>query len=164
MIDLRERIEVRPTSRHTAPLVQPATKVAGSISSPLVLVVEDHPSIRTMLSCVLDLQGFQTACATNGLEALMWLESAHHTGVYPSVILLDLVMPVMNGEVFLERLRASWQAPVPVPPIILFTVDQGDHVDLACSEVLSKPFHIKDLLEKLERVTRDARSSRCCQV
>lgn len=156
MISTRRHFEARTASQETAPLVLPAGQVAGKTRPPLVLVVEDHPSIRNMLSCVLNLQGFQTACTANGQEALIWLESAHHTGVYPSAILLDLVMPVMNGERFLERLRARWQAPVPIPPIILSTVDQGNHAGLACAEVLTKPFHIKDLLEKLRRITRNA--------
>jgi len=154
MIETRMYFEVP-----VAPLVWPVARLAENMQSPLVLVVEDHPSIRNMLSCVLNLQGFHAVCMTNGLEALQWLQSAHDTGEYPAVILLDLVMPVMDGEVFLESLRSCWMAPVPIPPIMLFTVDQSDHANLACTELLSKPFHIKDLLEKLNRIIQNRQST-----
>jgi CheY-like chemotaxis protein len=164
MIDIRTHVEVPVAFHATTSQEKPAMQVAGNAQPPLVLVVEDHPSIRNVLSCVLNLQGFQTICTTNGQEALNWLESAHHTGKYPAVILLDLVMPVMNGEAFLEQMRSYWQAPTPIPPVILFTVDQGDHANLACAEVLSKPFHIKDLLEKLERLLKGVQTTQSCQV
>ncbi|MBV9228221.1 MAG: response regulator transcription factor [Chloroflexi bacterium] len=126
-------------------------------ASPVVLVIDDKPAIREMLSWVLSLQGYQPVCITNGQEALEWIEGARHTQQYPDAILLDLLMPVMNGEKFLARLRAQWDAPVPIPPVILLTVDKGSHEDLACSTVLMKPFHINDLYERLKLCLRERR-------
>lgn len=128
---------------------------------PLILVVEDHAATQNVLSCVLDIQGYQPACAANGLEALEWLEKAIRTKQRPAVILLDLFMPVMNGASFLECMRARWNNSVPMPPVILFTVDQGDHDYLACTEVLPKPFHIRDLLEKLKLVINREQTHTC---
>jgi DNA-binding response OmpR family regulator len=119
---------------------------------PVVLVIDDQPAILDMLSWTLSLQGYQPVCAANGQEALEWIKSALQTGQYPVVILLDLYMPVMNGTRFLASLRALWDAPVPIPPIILLTVDKSDHKHLACDAVLIKPFHIRDLCEKLRLV------------
>ena len=117
--------------------------------SPLVLVIEDHPAIRHVLACILNLHGYRSVCTTNGQEALEWIENALNTQQYPAVILLDLFMPIMDGSQFLSCLRARWCAPVPLPSTILFTVDQGDHDDLACTDTLQKPFHMSELLEKI---------------
>ena len=119
---------------------------------PVVLVIDDQPAILDMLSWTLSLQGYQPVCAANGQEALEWIKSALQTGEYPVGILLDLYMPVMNGTGFLASLRALWNVPVPIPPIILLTVDKSDHEDLGCSDVLIKPFHIRELCERLRLV------------
>lgn len=119
---------------------------------PLVLVIDNTAAIRDMLSYLLRLQGYQPVCKANGQEALEWIENALRIGQLPAVILLDLLMPVMNGSAFLERLRASWNAPFPIPPILLLTVQVGNHSHLKCDDVLFKPFHIKDLWERLDRL------------
>jgi CheY-like chemotaxis protein len=119
---------------------------------PVVLVVEDHPATQHVISAMLHMQGYQPVCTANGREALEWIKQALYTQQYPLVILLDLFMPVMDGSAFLTGLRAAWQTSVPLPPTILLTVDQGNHEALACTDVLQKPFHIKELLERMQRV------------
>jgi CheY-like chemotaxis protein len=119
----------------------------------IVLVIDNHPVILDMLSYMLYFEGYQPACTANGQEALAWIMNALPTGRYPAVILLDLYMPVMDGASFLSCLRAHWNASVPIPPIILLTVDKSNHDHLACSDVLLKPFHIHDLRERLDRIT-----------
>lgn len=121
---------------------------------PLVLVIEDHPATQKVIAYMLLFQGYQPVCVPNGLEALDWIEKALRTQQYPSAILLDLFMPVMDGTHFLACLRHRWQAPVPLPPTILLTVDQGNHDALACTDVLLKPFHVKELMASLKRVCR----------
>ena len=119
----------------------------------IVLVIDNDPVILDMLSSVLYFQGYQPACTANGQEALAWIMNALSTGQCPAVILLDLCMPVMDGPNFLRCLRAHWNTAVPIPPIILLTVDKSNHDHLACSDVLLKPFHIHDLRERLDRIT-----------
>ena len=136
-------------------LRQPPTRLEGMdarAERPAVLVIDDQPAILDMLSWSLALQGYQPVCAANGQEALEWIKNTLHIGRYPMVILLDLHMPVMNGTGFLASLHALWDAPVPIPPIILLTVDKSDHSDLGCDDVLIKPFHIRDLYERLRLV------------
>jgi len=116
---------------------------------PLILVVEDHAATQNVLASVLDMQGYRVVCTANGQEALEWIDQAFQTKQRPAIILLDLFMPVMNGADFLAGMRARWPHAEPQPPVILFTVDQGNHDDLACTGVLLKPFHIRDLLAKL---------------
>jgi DNA-binding response OmpR family regulator len=119
------------------------------IERPVVLVIDDQAAILDMLSCALTLHGYQAVCASNGQEALAWIKHALQTGHYPVAILLDLLMPGMNGTGFLATLRARWNAPVAIPPIILLTVDKNDYGHLGCDDVLIKPFHIRDLFERL---------------
>ena len=123
---------------------------------PVVLVIDDQAAILDILSWALTLHGYQPACASNGQEALVWMQNASHAGQYPVAILLDLLMPVMDGTRFLTTLRACWDAPVPIPPIILLTVSKSDHAHLGCQNVLIKPFHIRDLCEKLRLVVNTA--------
>jgi CheY-like chemotaxis protein len=125
-----------------------------SAKRPLVLVVEDQPAIQDMIAWALHLKGYRSVGTTNGQEALEWIEQARQTGDYPVVILLDLFMPVMNGSTFLANLRTRWDAPLPIPPVILLTVDKSNHEHLACHEVLTKPFHIHDLCDSLRRVSK----------
>jgi CheY-like chemotaxis protein len=65
-----------------------------------VLIVEDDEDLREMMAHLLTLEGFEAATAANGREALEYLQTSR-----PEVILLDLMMPVMDGFVFLEELQ-----------------------------------------------------------
>jgi CheY-like chemotaxis protein len=67
-----------------------------------VLVVEDHADLREMLAVLLESEGFDVQTARNGAEALERLGQTR-----PSVILLDLMMPVMTGDEFRERQLAD---------------------------------------------------------
>jgi CheY-like chemotaxis protein len=155
MIDITARLNSREQAARSSP---PQTSAHFNhenkrVDGPLVLVVEDHAATQNVLSSVLDLQGYQVVCTANGQEALEWLNEALQTEQQPpAIILLDLFMPVMNGADFLAAIRAHWTSEELIPPVILFTVDQGNHDDLACAEVLPKPFHIRDLLAKLKLV------------
>ena len=136
-------------------VTQPPKRLGGMdarAERPVVLVIDDHPAILEMLDYTLALQGYQPVCIANGQEALAWIKNTLHRGRYPMVILLDLHMPVMNGTGFLAGLHTQWDAPVPIPPIILLTVDKSDHSHLGCNDVLIKPFRIRDLYEKLRLV------------
>jgi CheY-like chemotaxis protein len=68
-----------------------------------ILVVEDDAEIRSSLKDVLEYEGYSVATATNGLDALARLGEIGR----PSLILLDLMMPVMSGREFLVELRQS---------------------------------------------------------
>ena len=67
-----------------------------------VLVVEDHADLREMLAVLLESEGYDVQTARNGVEALSSLSQAR-----PSVILLDLMMPVMSGDEFRQRQLAD---------------------------------------------------------
>jgi CheY-like chemotaxis protein len=74
------------------------------------MIVEDDPAIRNGLSQLLELEGYRVSRAENGFDSLNQL----HAGLRPDVIVLDLMMPVMDGWAFLDELRASDRADTPV--------------------------------------------------
>jgi two-component system chemotaxis response regulator CheY len=124
---------------------------------PVVLVVDDNPAIRDMVSWALELDGYEPAEAAEGQEALDWMSNAASEGRYPAVILLDLAMPGMNGHVFLERLRDQWGvfcAGYPQPAVVVITAGTGgpDAATLGVEQVIVKPFHVRDLLDAVRHL------------
>lgn len=129
---------------------QPQSQQKGN--QPVVLVVDDNPAIRDMVSWALELDGYEPAEAAEGQEALDWLQNAAREGRYPKVILLDLTMPGMDGNTFLERLHREWKAavmPGPRPAIVVITATRGNHdaASLGVEQIIVKPFHVRDLLD-----------------
>ena len=122
---------------------------------PIVLVVDDNPAIRDMVSWALELDGYEPAEAAEGNEALAWMDNAAREGRYPDVILLDLAMPVMDGTAFLERLRVQWGAAHPFPSVVIITagITDSDAVTLAVDHVIVKPFHVRVLLDVIRKLT-----------
>jgi two-component system chemotaxis response regulator CheY len=122
---------------------------------PIVLVIDDNPAIRDMVSWALELDGYEPAEAAEGYEALAWMDNASREGRYPDVILLDLAMPGMDGFTFLERLRTQWEVAHPLPSIIVITAgtNNPDAAALGVSCIIVKPFHVRDLLDTIRRLT-----------
>ncbi|HLI09138.1 MAG TPA: response regulator transcription factor [Ktedonobacteraceae bacterium] len=122
----------------------------------IVLVVDDNPAIRDMVSWALELDGYEPAEAAEGQEALAWMDNAAREGKYPHVILLDLAMPGMDGRTFLERLRSQWEPSHPSPSIVVITAGIGgpDAASLGVEQVIVKPFHVRDLLDVVRKLTR----------
>jgi CheY-like chemotaxis protein len=110
-----------------------------------VLVVDDDESIREAVSQALREAGYEVATANNGRQALDWL---HEREIHPCVILLDLMMPVMDGKAFRE---AQLQDPVLAEvPVVVLTAD-GRAAALKASPRdaaprLAKPIRLEALL------------------
>ena len=115
----------------------------------VVLVVDDNAAIRDMVSWALELDGFEAAEVADGQEALAWMDNAAREGRYPAVILLDLSMPGMDGDTFLQRLQAQWENARPIPPIVIITAARNtpDFPQMHVSQVIIKPFHVRHLLD-----------------
>jgi CheY-like chemotaxis protein len=112
-----------------------------------VLIVDDDLDIREILGETLVDRGFDVATAGNGFEALRALRSE---SLRPSVILLDLMMPVMDGYAFLEQRRSD---PVLASiPLAIVTAGHGvDRRRLADDlQIISKPFDVPELLGILQ--------------
>lgn len=119
---------------------------------PVVLIIDDNSAIRDMVSWALELDGFEPAEAAEGQEALDWVHNAAREGRYPTVILLDLAMPGMDGATFLKHLQKQWGVPYPMPAVIVITAGAAQEATtLAVQHVITKPFHVRDLLDVVRR-------------
>src|ERR1043165_6681206 len=106
-----------------------------------VLIVEDDADLRDMMAQLLSLEGFHTATVANGREALDYL----HNGDAPDLILLDLMMPVMDGWEFRRRQCAD-PTLATVPVIVLSALDQTRAAGVGAAAVLKKPLDFDRLL------------------
>lgn len=110
-----------------------------------VLVIDDEPMVRETLGHVLSDEGYIVDLAVDGESALDRVHAAR-----PDAILLDLMMPGMNGRQFLQALRHD-PAYANVP-VLIMTAVHGLEVNLAtlgASEVVEKPFNVDELLNKI---------------
>jgi CheY-like chemotaxis protein len=107
-----------------------------------VLIVEDDADLREMMAQLLQLEGYPTRIVSNGREALEYLEHVET----PDVILLDLMMPVMDGWEFRRR-QMSDPVLAGVPVVVLSALDPSRAQDLAGAAFLKKPLDFDRLLE-----------------
>jgi CheY-like chemotaxis protein len=112
-----------------------------------ILIVEDDFDIREALTQILEEEGYAVRGAANGREAL---DLVNH-GAAPKLILLDLMMPVMNGWQFrAEQLKDPRIASVPVLVISADPQVQPKAASLGVSGLLKKPIALDDLLEAVK--------------
>lgn len=114
-----------------------------------VLVVDDTSNVRTMLSDFLSSQHFTVLTAADGREALDIVQTAQ-----PDLILLDIMMPNMDGYQFITQLRRAASTPV-----IMITARQQEMdvirgFDLGADDYITKPFRMKELLVRMRAVLR----------
>ena len=120
--------------------------MTSASASPRVLVVDDEPDIVAAVEQILQIEGYAVASARNGAEALAVLDSLR-----PDVIILDLMMPVMDGEEFRRRLA---EHPAADTPVIVISADRDVARKAAAMQVeayLAKPFDFDDLLATVGR-------------
>jgi CheY-like chemotaxis protein len=128
------------------------------MQKPRVLVVEDTDDARDVLARMLRLGGFQPVTAENGSAALTELEKRT-----PDVVLLDLMMPHMNGVQLLDRMRHDprW---ADLPVVLLTAVSEGrlisEAAELGVQDIILKgsvnAFDLIDRISKSLRTTRPA--------
>jgi CheY-like chemotaxis protein len=112
-----------------------------------VLEVEDDPEIREMVSKLLLSEGYEVVSAVHGRDALEKMEG----GFRPDVILLDLMMPVLNGFDVLRVMHRTprWSS----IPVVIVSANQGhDLVGLGTAAIIRKPFDLNVLLNTLRRL------------
>ena len=112
-----------------------------------ILVVDDDPINRKLIVKILDKKGFDTIEADNGVEAFNVLKNEDKI----DLILLDIIMPVMNGIEFLKEIKTIPEY-LNIPIIILTTDDskKTEVMTLGANDVIIKPVSPVTLLEKLQ--------------
>ena len=119
--------------------------------SPLVLVVDDDQDILDAICDILEGEGYGVARARHGVEALERLRERR-----PDLILLDLMMPVMDGVAFAEALRRSGVKPQ--IPIVVISADGNPQkaASIGARAFLAKPFDVDALLSHVASAAQQA--------
>ena len=113
--------------------------MAAALGAAKVLIVEDESEIATTIAEVLDFEGYRVAVARDGVHAFEQLPRFK-----PDLILLDLMMPRMNGFEVLERLREERNT----VPVVVVSANQGyDAEDLKVAGKVRKPVGLQQLLD-----------------
>ena len=138
------------------PRPQPSRSAEGDRkevdTSRFVLIVDDDPDLLDVTSFVIENEGMVVETARNGEEALALLCA----GRLPTLVLLDLMMPVMNGWEFLAAV-ANDPLLKGIPVVVLTA---AEHAEVpGAREVMSKPMDLKELLRVVERYVRGDRDT-----
>ena len=115
-----------------------------------LLLAEDEKSLSKAIVTILEKNNYSVDAVYNGEDALLYLESDNYDGV-----ILDVMMPKLDGFSVLKRLRASGNN---IPILILTARDQVDDkvlgLDSGANDYLTKPFHTRELLARIRVMTR----------
>jgi CheY-like chemotaxis protein len=119
--------------------------------APLVLVVDDDPDILDAICEILEAEDYRVQRARNGAEALERVNAER-----PHLVLLDLMMPVMDGLTFARLLRDRRLEPE--VPIVVISADGNPQkaASVGARGFLAKPFDIEALLSHVAQITRRA--------
>ena len=124
-----------------------------------VLIVDDEKAILELLKLTLQSEGYETLGATNGTEALKIL-----AGEQPNIIILDIMMPGIDGFEVLQRLRKYSDIPVIMLSARFEMADKVKCLNLGADDYITKPFGTTELLARvnavLRRTKRDALPAR----
>jgi DNA-binding response OmpR family regulator len=114
-----------------------------------ILVVDDEEDMQSLLCCILETTGYVVECADDGRQALDKIGARR-----PDLVILDLVMPVLDGWGVLEALGERADR----PPVVIVSAyaDHSRAMDLGAVTCLSKPFRLGDLLDACQGAMKGA--------
>ena len=123
--------------------------------APRVLVVDDEEHIRELLSLGLSMNGFEVEQVASGRAALDVIERDP-----PSLVVLDVMLPDLDGFTVAKRLRQTERAGTRVPVIFLTardtTAEKIEGLRLGSDDYMTKPFSVEELVERVKAVLRRA--------
>lgn len=114
-----------------------------------ILIVEDDPGISDFVIPELEHEGYETCLAVTGRDALDKFESEK-----PDFILLDIMLPELNGLEVLRRIRSVSTVPVILETARGETIDKINGLNLGADDYISKPFEIEELLARINALIR----------
>jgi two-component system, chemotaxis family, chemotaxis protein CheY len=119
--------------------------VADPRSSGLILIVEDNEATRAGLVKVVEAAGYRTASVVNGREALDYLDSKPS----PDLILLDMLLPVLDGWHFLEEIQKAKRVAAPIIVTTGTILTRQWAQDHGCAGFIHKPIDVQELLREI---------------
>ena len=122
--------------------------------APVILVVDDDPSIRESLSSELRVSGYTTVSASNGQDGLRAF-AAHA----PDLVLTDLAMPRSDGFELISAIRATSRTPIIVLSVRGNDPDKIRALDLGADDFVTKPFSVAELLARIRAQLRRTASA-----
>ena len=116
-----------------------------------ILIADDEANIRRILETRLAMQGHAVAAAKDGAEALELFRSTE-----PDVVVLDVMMPELDGFAVLERIRAQSEVPIILLTALGDVADRITGLQLGADDCMVKPFSPKELEARIRCVLRRA--------
>ncbi|TFH90367.1 response regulator [Vibrio ouci] len=120
---------------------------------PHILLIDDDTELTSLLKEVLSFEGFEVSEANNGEEGLALLSDQI------DLILLDVMMPKLNGMETLKRLRETWETPVLMLTAKGEEIDRVIGLELGADDYLPKPFSDRELMARIRAILRRTQSS-----
>src|SRR5450759_4885946 len=117
-----------------------------------ILVVDDDPMISKLVSGTLLKEGFDVDTVNDGLKALEFIDAGS-----PNLVILDLMLPGVNGYEVCRRIRERSQIPIIILSGICNEVEKVKCLDLGADDYISKPFGARELLARVHAVLRRAK-------
>ncbi|MBO0784321.1 MAG: response regulator transcription factor [Ktedonobacteraceae bacterium] len=114
-----------------------------------ILVVDDEPSILDFIRHNLEIRSYKVSLASSGLEALALFERHHF-----ALIILDIMMPTMDGLEVCRRIRQSSTVPIIILTALGEDADKIVALDQGADDYLTKPFSVGELLARVKAVIR----------
>ena len=114
-----------------------------------ILVIDDDADIRELIKILLESDGYDVNIASDGVEALEQLRS----GPLPGLIILDLMMPRIDGEEFMKQIRQARYGHIPVVVMSGYNSAQKQARELDADSCLMKPIEVEELFNTVKQYT-----------
>ena len=114
-----------------------------------ILIVEDEKKLANILSDYLKRDGFKTEMIENGIEVVPWVKQNN-----PDLILLDLMLPNVNGKDICKEIRTFSKVPIIMVTAIIDEVDRLIGLELEADDYICKPFSPKEVVARVKTVLR----------
>ncbi len=114
-----------------------------------ILIVEDESNIRELLRLYLEQEGFAVETAQDGLDGLRTFKR-----ISPDLVLLDLMMPVMDGTATMKEIRSFSKTPVIILTAKGETIDKVAGLELGADDYITKPFEMREVIARVRAVLR----------